>query len=49
MVKPVIREPKKPYSSPIITIYGTVHELTKHKLGSHGNDSGRKPFNATRF
>jgi len=49
MAKPVAREPKKPYSSPIITIYGTVHELTQHKIGSHGNDGGKKPLNRTRF
>ncbi len=49
MAKPVGREPKKPYSPPIITVYGTVHELTQHKLGSHGGDGGKKPLNRTRF
>jgi hypothetical protein len=49
MVKPAKRDPKKPYSSPIIIKYGTVQELTQHKLGSFGNDNGRKPFNRTRF
>jgi hypothetical protein len=49
MAKPVVREPKKPYSSPIITLYGTVKELTRGKLGSHGNDGGKKPLNRTRF
>jgi hypothetical protein len=49
MAKPVGREPKKPYSSPIITVYGTVQELTQHKLGSNGNDGGNKPLNRTRF
>jgi hypothetical protein len=34
MVKPAKREPKKPYSSPIITMYGTVQELTQHLPGS---------------
>ena len=29
MPKPVKRDNKKPYSSPIITIYGTVRELTQ--------------------
>ena len=38
MVKPVKREPKKPYSSPIITMYGTVQELTQHVPGSKGHD-----------
>jgi hypothetical protein len=42
MDKPVIREPKKPYSSPILKIYGTVQELTK-LVGRHGNsDNGRR-------
>jgi hypothetical protein len=49
MAKPVGREPKKPYSSPIITVFGTVHELTQNKLGSHGKDGGKKPLNRTRF
>jgi hypothetical protein len=40
MLKPVKRDNKKPYSSPIITVYGTVQELTQ-KIGIHGNkDSG---------
>jgi hypothetical protein len=43
MLKPVIRDNKKPYSSPIITVYGTVQELTQ-KLGmTHNNDGGRFP------
>ena len=29
MLKPVKRDNKKPYSSPIITVYGTVQELTQ--------------------
>ena len=29
MVKPVIRETKKPYSKPALTAYGTVRELTQ--------------------
>jgi hypothetical protein len=49
MGKPVKREPKKPYSSPIITMYGTVHELTQHVPGSKGNDHGGKPRNRTGF
>jgi len=47
MFKPLEREPKKSYSPPIVTKYGTVQELTQSKPGSHGNDSGRKPRNRT--
>jgi len=47
MVKPLKEVNKKPYSSPIITIYGTVQELTK-KLGLGGNaDGGGFPRNHT--
>jgi hypothetical protein len=47
MLKPAKRDNKKPYSSPIITVYGTVQELTK-KVGQHGkSDSGRPPRVAT--
>jgi hypothetical protein len=48
MVKqPAKRVPKKPYSSPIITMYGTVQELTQHKPGSSGHDGGTRPLNRT--
>jgi hypothetical protein len=48
MHKPVIREPKKPYYSPILKIYGTVQELTK-KVGVHGtSDGGTNPRGATK-
>lgn len=30
MVKPVKRGPKRPYSKPTLTVYGTVRELTQH-------------------
>jgi hypothetical protein len=47
MVKPVKREPKKPYSSPALTVYGTVRDLTK-KNGVRGQgDGGRFPRNKT--
>ena len=49
MVKPAKREPKKPYSSPIITMYGTVQELTRHIPGSKGHDHGGAPRNRTGF
>jgi hypothetical protein len=29
MEKPVKREPKKPYSKPTLTVYGTVRDLTQ--------------------
>jgi hypothetical protein len=29
MAKPVKREAKKPYSKPLLTVYGTVRELTQ--------------------
>jgi hypothetical protein len=35
MDKPVKPEPKKPYSPPKVTVYGTVRELTLH-LGRNG-------------
>lgn len=34
-------EPKKPYSTPVLTIYGTVRDLTK-SLGRHGGKDGGK-------
>jgi hypothetical protein len=47
MLKPVKRDNKKPYSSPIITVYGTVRELTQ-KIGIHGQiDGGRAPRGKT--
>jgi hypothetical protein len=35
MVKPVSGEPKKPYSKPTLTLYGTVKELTQ-RVGPRG-------------
>lgn len=47
MDKPVKRGPKKPYSSPQLTVYGTVRELTQ-KAGPTGQpDGGRFPRNRT--
>ena len=41
MAKSVKREPKKPYSKPTLTVYGTVRELTQ-RVGTRGNlDGGR--------
>ncbi len=42
MGKPVKREPKKPYSKPTLTVYGTVRELTQ-RVGTHGNRDGGTP------
>jgi hypothetical protein len=40
MPKPAEKGPKKSYSPPQMTVYGTVRELTK-QVGTHGNtDSG---------
>jgi hypothetical protein len=47
MLKPVKRDNKKPYSSPIITVYGTVRELTQ-KVGLRSRtDGGRFPRSKT--
>ena len=35
MAKPVKREPKRPYTKPILTVYGTVRELTQ-RVGNRG-------------
>jgi len=43
MGKPVKREPKKPYSKPTLTAYGTVRELTQ-SAGSHGSPDGGSRF-----
>jgi hypothetical protein len=39
MGKPENPEPKKPYSKPTLTLYGTVRELTR-MVGIHGNADG---------
>ncbi len=41
MGKPVKREPKKPYSKPKLTDYGTVRELTQAVGRSGKSDGGR--------
>jgi hypothetical protein len=49
MDKPVKREPKKPYSKPTLTVYGTVRELTQ-KIGRTGSaDAGTFPRFRTNF
>jgi hypothetical protein len=42
MGKPVKREPKKPYSKPTLTVYGTVRELTR-SVGTAGHRDGGTP------
>jgi len=39
MAEPVKREPKKPYSKPTLTLYGTVRDLTQ-RVGTHGSSDG---------
>jgi hypothetical protein len=47
MAKPETPVPKKPYSAPKLTVYGTIRELTQ-QVGRHGNpDSGKAPRNLT--
>jgi hypothetical protein len=45
MDKPVKPKPKKQYSPPILTLYGTVRQLTLH-VGIHGK-TDRLPRNPT--
>jgi hypothetical protein len=47
MLKPVKRDNKKPYSAPIITVYGTVQELTQLVGATQTNDGGVFPRNKT--
>jgi hypothetical protein len=47
MGKPVKREPKKPYSTPKLTVYGTVRELTQ-STGITGTRDGGRSAGATR-
>jgi hypothetical protein len=42
MAKPVKREPKKPYTKPKLTVYGTVKELTQAQ-GNRGQRDGGGP------
>jgi hypothetical protein len=43
MVKPVKRDFKKPYSSPKLTTYGTVQQLTQAVGLRRSSDGGRFP------
>jgi hypothetical protein len=42
MVKTVKREPKKPYSKPTLTVYGTVRELTQSQGFAGQSDGGAR-------
>ncbi len=42
MLSPVKRDNKKPYSTPVIIVYGTVQELTQH-VGLRGNPDSHSP------
>jgi len=42
MAKPVAPGPKKPYSAPKLTVYGTVRELTQSNNARGGKDGGKK-------
>lgn len=43
MNRPVNKVPKKPYAAPILTIYGTVRELTRKVAIKRQRDGGRFP------
>jgi hypothetical protein len=43
MARPVERDPKKPYARPILTVYGTVRELTQKVALQRALDNGRFP------
>jgi hypothetical protein len=43
MPKRAIQEIKKPYSTPVLTIYGTVRELTQTKGLQKTKDGGKFP------
>jgi hypothetical protein len=47
MVKPVERDLKKPYLSPVLTVHGTVQKLTQKTGITRNNDGGRFPRSKT--
>jgi hypothetical protein len=47
MGKPIKLEPKKPYSKPTLTLYGTVRELTQRVGNTGHNDGGSFPRGKT--
>jgi hypothetical protein len=44
MSKPVKEEPKKPYVAPVLTIHGTVRELTQSNQVGGALDKGGRGF-----
>lgn len=49
MVKRATPGPKKPYSTPVLTVYGTVRELTQSVGPRRTPDGGRFPRSRTSF
>jgi hypothetical protein len=49
MAKPVQTGTKKPYSSPKLTVYGTVRELTQAHLTTGTRDNRLAPAKFTRL
>jgi len=47
MVKPPTPEPKKPYTPPVLTVYGTVRQLTQTVGPRRHADGGRPPQSRT--
>ncbi len=47
MAKPVNGEPKQTYAKPVLTIYGTVRDLTQQVGPRRNADGGRFPRNRT--
>ena len=47
MVKPSTPEPKKPYTTPVLTVYGTVQQLTQTVGRRRRPDGGRPPASRT--
>ncbi|MBZ5696729.1 MAG: lasso RiPP family leader peptide-containing protein [Acidobacteriia bacterium] len=43
MDKPASPVPKKPYLSPVLTVHGTVRDLTQKNLTGGKADGGRSP------
>jgi len=44
MAKPDTGEPKKPYVAPVLTVHGTVHQLTQANQAGGRHDSAKFGF-----
>ena len=44
MAKSAKQEPKKPYASPVLTVYGTVRELTQANQAGGKADAAKTGF-----